>query len=112
VSFLFGCSQQTAEEKYLNHWEKIVTILLDNKNDSAKATTAVKEYISANIAEMKQLAGQFGKEEGKKIVQDSNFIMRVKKIRESILDLEQKHPQLLGDAAVSEALSQLGDITY
>jgi hypothetical protein len=112
VGMLSGCTQQTAEEKLLGHWENIVNLLSNNKTDIAKASAAVKDYVTANIANMKDLAKQFGKDTGKNILKDQGFILRVKKVRESVTELEKKYPVLVNDPQVVEALAPLSEIAY
>jgi hypothetical protein len=108
---LAGCGQATPEERFLSHWEKIVALINENKNDPAKARAAVKSYLDANLAEMKTLAGQFGQEASQKIAQNPDFIDRVIKIVDTIENLKKTNPSLVDDPQLAQAYQPLSDLT-
>jgi hypothetical protein len=109
--FVAGCAQSTPEEKYLSHWEKIVSLIKDNKTDAAKAQTAVKSYLDGNLADMKTLSTQFGKEESKNIAKNSAYIMRVLKLVDTVNELAKTNKALLDDPQLAQAYAPLADLT-
>ncbi len=108
---LAGCGQATPEERYLSHWEKIVALFSQNRNDPAKARAALKSYLDAHLAEMKTLAGQFGQEAGKKIAENPDFIRRVLKVIDTLNDLAKTNKSLLDDPQFSQAFATLSELT-
>jgi hypothetical protein len=109
--FVAGCAQSTPEEKYLSHWEKIVSLIKDNKTDTAKAQAAVKGYLDANLADMKTLSTQFGQASSKDIAKNSVYIMRVLKLVDAITELAKSNKALLDDPQLAQAYAPLADLT-
>ena len=107
---LAGCAQATPEEKFLSHWEKIVGIMSADRNDPAQALAEVKTYLDSNLAEMKTLAGEFGKEESKKLAENPDFIDRVMKLANTINDLAKTNKSLVDDPRFADAYSSLSTL--
>ena len=111
VAFLLaGCGEPAAEDKFLSHWEKIVSLVSENTADAAQAAETVKQYVEDNLEEMKTLGEQFGKNAEKKISEDPAFIRRVMEVLDKINTLQEKNPELLGNAGLNQALTPLSDM--
>ncbi len=105
-----GCAETPAEDKYLSHWEKIVSLVSTNKNDAAKASAAVKDYLKNNLDEMKSLAAKFGDTAARKLVDDPGFIRRVIELIDNINTIQKENPGLFNGADLNAALTPLTDL--
>jgi len=105
-----GCSQTTPHEKLLGHYEKILSILNENKTDINKAAQLAGDYIKKNIDEIRSLYAQFEKEPGAAITKDSIYVERQAKLRTLHLDLEMNYPLLLNSPQVIEAIVPMREL--
>jgi len=105
-----GCAQQTPEEKFLGHWERIVAILKENKAKPYEAASRLKEYLDANLGGMRELLGQLGNNPD--LAKNQAFIEREIKVRQAIIELETKEAALLENPEVKAALTPLGGLNF
>ncbi|RPJ09344.1 MAG: hypothetical protein EHM28_01810 [Spirochaetaceae bacterium] len=110
VLLLSGCSQITPHENLLGHYEKILTILNENKTDIEKAAKLAGEYVLANIADIKAQYALFEKEPSAPIVKDSVYIERQTNVVKLHADLETNYPLLMNAPQVIEALVPMREV--
>ncbi len=110
ASLLAGCAQPPAEDRFLSHWEKIVSLVSENKADAAKAEAAVRQYLKDHLEEMKALTTQFGKDAEKKLAVDPVFIRRVMQVIDDLKDLKDTNQALLNNTGLNEALAPLSEM--
>jgi len=110
-TFMFSaCSRVTPHEKLLGHYEKILSILSENKTDINKAAQLAGDYIKKNIDEIKSLYAEFEKEPGAAITKDPIYVERQAALRKAHLDLEMNYPLLLNSPQVIEAIVPMREL--
>ena len=114
VLLVFGCGQSSPLEKFVNHLDKIVSILEQNDDDTEKAASEAEKYLNDNLDEISQLVSKINSpEEIKKIkegLENTDFVFLLSSIIDRISVLEKKNPALMQDSRIIKALQPLNDL--